>query len=127
MDWTFLRDLQKPPALKFRQISNQRELYLDCVGELELAITRRTIVQINPAIAEPDPNIFERPLLSIRIHSQSDAHARPKRSQQQFIRVRSNIPAARLNWLVGLEHMVAHRNGLGVAHLPANYQYISCH
>jgi hypothetical protein len=108
MDRTLLRNLQKPPALDFRKISNQRKLYFDCVGELELAIARRTIVQIDPAIAETNPNIFERPPLSVRIHSQSDAHARPKRRQQQFIRVRSNIPAARLNWLVGLEHMVAH-------------------
>jgi len=54
-----------------------------------------------------DMHAFDRPLLSMGVHLNSDAGTRSERSQKQFVRLRARIIAAVRTWFVRLERVRA--------------------
>lgn len=94
MDRALAGDLQQPFPLLDGQSPDEADLQLYPVEHSDPGFARGTIVRMDFAMRQSDMHRLERPVLAVRIHSDSDAGTCPERSQEELIRARPGIGAA---------------------------------
>jgi hypothetical protein len=127
MNGTFVRNVHESFSLAHGQISKERDLHFNSVGEFEPVIAVSTICHVDSGPGELNTHSFEGPLLTIGVHSQSNADARSQRYQQQLIWVWSGVASAGIKRFVCLVTMRADRNFLAVSRPPTIDNHSSTH
>jgi|SRR5215813_6184967 len=127
MNRTLIRNIHESFPLASGKVSKERELHFNFVGEFEPVLAVSTIRHVDSCPIEFNAHSFERPLLTIGVHSQSNANARSQRYQQQLIWVWSGIVSAGIKRFVCLVTMRADRNLLAESRPPTIDNHSSTH
>lgn len=78
-------DLEQTLALLVGEIAGQREVDLHPVDGAVVRFAGLAVFRVNFLVSQADGHIFERPLLAIGVHSQSDRRTGSQRGQQQVV------------------------------------------
>src|SRR5579864_7793437 len=124
MDRAFICDLKQCGLLLLGQWSGKVDVSLNSIEHSLSRLTRGAVAGVNLGVSQMDGNFLKGPTFSSSVHAHGHRSARAQRGEQQIVRRRSRVRAARGQWFIRDEATRARDNFLRESGGAASDHYI---